>query len=261
MHSFVFFLVASLSTIVAKPLYGITDNSYNPFFNGFPNDAKSSVVEAQDQSNQFPAGVPVLPTLEAKPFEISAASGGLTNLYAPPIPIPSPQGVNPVDIGAAGDNPINFFSATSSGSPSSGFGSVANLGRFPSGDALFGSPNGGELVALEYKSITIWERELKPDLVAGENPCSGQDQNLGCCSLTYTQPDPRGDFTCKDCEFSSQSLLYMFNILAQFTVNARPIEHTAVPMTESGIKEPKLCVIVQMHAHYQTQTGLAKQAA
>lgn len=223
MHSFVFFLVASLSTIVAKPLYGNTDNSYNPFFN-FLNDAKSSVVEAQDQSNQFPAGVPVLPTLEAKPFEISAASGRLTNLYALPIPIPSPQGVNPVEIGAAGE---------SSGSPFSGFGvSVANLGRFSSGDALFGSSDGGELVALDYKGITIWQRELK-EVDPGNNPCSGQDQNLGCCSLTYAQRDLGGDFTCDDCESSSQSLLYRFNLLARFMINVRPTEHTAVPMTES----------------------------
>lgn len=235
MHSSVFLLVASLSNIVAKPLFGGTDNSYLFSNDDFPNDAESSMVGAQDKSNQFLAELPVLPIQEAKPFEISAASEGLTNLYAQPIPTPSPQGVNPVEIGTARENPINeFLSATSSSSPSSSFRiSVANLGRFPSGDALFRSLDGGKLVALNDKDRTTWVRDLNDQLFPGNNPCSGQDNNLGCCTLTYTQDESNADFSCVDCEFSSQSLLYIFNLLAQLIrINARPTEHTAVRMTE-----------------------------
>lgn len=170
MPSFVFFLVASLWTAVAKPLLGGTGDDYNFLFNdGFQNSAGSSVVGPQDiASNQyFAEPLPVLSIPGSEPFEISTAPAGLNeNTFGAsiqdstePNSIPLLSGVQPVEI------------------------------------------SNGDLIPLEHNSQTTFVRDMSTITSPGENPCSGQDVNLGCCTLTYESQAYDENFSCEKCEF------------------------------------------------------------
>ena len=206
MHFSISFLVASLSKVAAKPLSGVTGDGYSDVFNnGIQRSARGSVVGAQDAFNQYLVEpLPDLTILGARPVEISAASAGLDgNPYGEPGPVPSVQQVKPIEIGATDANLNKFFGATTNLDHSPLFDeiSVSNPGPLPNSDTLFVPPVGGNLITLENMERTTWIRDMSKFRSPGNNPCGGQDQNLGCCNLTYSRTGD--DFVCDNCSLIS----------------------------------------------------------
>lgn len=170
MPSSVFFLVASLWTAVAKPLLGGTGDDYNFLLNnGFQNSDGSFVVGPQDiASNQYSAEpLPVLSIPGAEPFEITTAPAGLNeNTFGAPLQ----DSMEPTSMPFLSEvQPVMI--------------------------------SDGELIPLEHNSQTTFMRVMSTITNPGNNPCSGQDVNLGCCTLTYESKLYDEHFSCEKCEF------------------------------------------------------------
>lgn len=168
MPSSVFLLVVSLCTAVAKPLLGGTVDDFN-FPSNDGNGAGSSAVGHQDIASDqyFAEPLPVFSIPEPEPFEISLAPAGLDeNIFGASIQ----DSTKPISL------PLL-----------SGLQSI--------------EISNGRLIPLEHNSETTFVRDMSTITSPGENPCSGQDVNLGCCTLTYGSRAYDEEFSCEKCGF------------------------------------------------------------
>lgn len=209
MPSFVFFLVASLSTITAKPLLGGgTGDDFNSLLNG------GSPVLAGDvgPNNNLANPLPVLPVPGARPFKISTASLGLNEnsydgtYFTESNQTPSVPEVKPFEIDTTGD-PNGLFNGITNGNPSSSF----DVGRISTDDTPFIASGRGGLVSFENNAQTTLSVDLDPFPSPGNNPCDSHGEDLGCCDATYEdviryQGTSGFDFSCARCKFLPSSV-------------------------------------------------------
>lgn len=208
MASFIFFLVASLSTITAKPLLGSgAGDDYNSLLNG----GSPVLVGDVGSNNNLAKPLPVLPVPGARPFKINTASSGLKNPYGgtyftEPNQIPSVPEVKPVEIGTTGD-PNGLFNEITNGNPSSSF----DVGRISTDDTPFVASGRGGFISFENNERMTLSVDLDPFPSPGNNPCDSHGDDLGCCDGTYEdviryQGTSWFDFSCARCKFLPSSL-------------------------------------------------------
>lgn len=161
--------------------------------------------------------LPVLPVLGARPFEISAASSGLDEnsydgtYFTESNQTPSVPEEKPVEIGTTGE-PNGFINGITNGNPSSSF----DVGRISADDPPFVASGRGGLISFKNNQQTSLSVDLDLFPAAGNNPCGGNDDDLGCCDGTYEdviRNKASGvdfDFSCAKCKF--YQALYSFAI-------------------------------------------------
>ncbi|MCJ1469206.1 hypothetical protein MMC07_007839 [Pseudocyphellaria aurata] len=169
MSSFAYLFVVSISMVVAKPLFDITGNGYN--------------IPPYDYS-------PI-----AAPVEISAVPGGFPYGETQIFQVPE---VKPVEFDPTGG--ITFASAEGvptnnhlTGTP------FASVGGVSTNNYPVRIPSEGSLVALGFTEHTIFEQNNWDYPSPGNNPCSGYEDNIGCCTLIYeatVEQMTNNKFTC-----------------------------------------------------------------